>query len=150
MNSHADKSSAGKRRRLLGLALLLVVFAAGAVCGAAAFRLFAAPRTMRQVSVRMAPSAGVAVYEDLTLTPSQRRQVDSILTSMKPVADSLLGSALPRLAQLADSANTAIRRVLEPEQIRKLDSLEKVRAASLGVSGTPGIVVKKVRIPVNR
>ena len=84
---------------------------------------------VRQVSMRIAPT-GVAVYDALGPTPEQRRQIDSIVRSIQPHTDSLLGSALPRIAELVRSADSAIRIVLTPEQRRMLDSLTRVRVDS--------------------
>jgi len=115
-------------RRGLGVALLVIVFLSGALCGAAAFRLFARPRTIRQVSVRVAPR-GVAVYEELGLSPVQRQQIDSVLKSIQPRTDSLLGAALPQLKALIHSADSAIRSSLTPAQRPRLDSLERARSS---------------------
>jgi hypothetical protein len=109
--------------RARGALLLLAVFAAGVLAGAA-LRSLQAPRVVQRV--RVLP-VGSDAFGELSLSSEQRRHVDSVLGAAQPRMDSLTREVLPQMRALAESVDVAIRGVLTAEQLRRLDSLRAAR-----------------------
>jgi hypothetical protein len=69
-----------------------------------------------------------AFAEELSLSPSQRAAVDSILTARNHVMDSLMAPVRPKLHAVRDSARHAIASRLTNEQRAKFDAyLERTK-----------------------
>ena len=75
--------------------------------------LHAAPRPVSVVD---------AFAEELDLSPTQRAEVDSILTARNHVMDSLVAPVRPQLNAVRDSARHAIASRLTEEQRAKFDA----------------------------
>jgi hypothetical protein len=107
------------REHLRGVALLCIVFVAGAVAGVAGDR----------IATRGSPQSGrltmrlPEVLDRLDLTGPQRRAVDSILTQSSPRSEAAMREMVPRLAAIADSAYADLASVLTPAQRARLDSM---------------------------
>ncbi len=123
----SDAPAAGRRARLQTLGLLVAVFAAGGLAGAAIEHTRAAPAPGERRDVFRPPTelprGGIPrFYEDLDLSDAQRVEIRAILERSRPETDSLLQIALPRLRELTESTRAAIRDVLTPAQREELDA----------------------------
>jgi Spy/CpxP family protein refolding chaperone len=95
--------------------VLLVMFAVGALTGAATMRVAggadATPRA-RAESRESRPD----LFERLELTPEQRVQVDAIMERRRDEMDAFWKQHGPQLRAITDSARVEIRSVLTEEQ----------------------------------
>ena len=105
---------------------LILAFVAGALAGAAWERVrgperrrVPTPRTVHEISVSMQGRYG--------LSPTQTRQVESILAKRRPRVDSLMASVRPQLRAAFDSTSAEIRTVLTPQQRVKFDREAAIR-----------------------
>ena len=125
-----------KRVWTLSTMLLLVVFFAGTLTGAAT--LDASPRFARAERISVGSSEGLGA---LDLSPGQRASFDAIMARHQPKADSIIQAAMNDLLILMDSMDVEVRAVLSPDQIAAFDSLRaagpRVRAVrrTLGPDG---------------
>ena len=70
-----------------------------------------------------------AFAEEISLSPSQRAAVDSILTARNRVMDSIMGPVRPKLHAVRDSARHAIATRLTDDQRAKFDAyLERTKS----------------------
>lgn len=128
---HDDRSV-----RLLSLALLTVVFLAGALTGAV---LLDSGFAMPAADADEPSSPTMAALE---LTDDQRTEIDRILAATQPQADSIIRSSIEGLRALMEGADEEVRAVLTPEQIEAYDGLlarqPRIRAVrrTLGEDGT--------------
>ena len=105
------------RAQLVAAILLVVTFFSGALAGNAVERV----RSVR-VEIRVRTEVGIpAVFDDLALTPEQRRQIEVILERGRPRTDSVMAEIFPRIRAVTDSVDAEIRTVLNGDQIRRLD-----------------------------
>ena len=115
----------------LGAALLLVLmFGAGAVMGAAAAHLRARPTedpTDRMLITIESPTRLPKELMDLHLTAAQSRVVDSLLSQSRPKVDAVLRETAPRLQAIVDSTDVRVRAVLTPAQRAALDRSRRER-----------------------
>lgn len=112
-----------KRARLTGLLVLAMMFAVGALTGAATMRVVEgdeAPTRMRSDGAKRPD-----LFEKLELTEEQRVQVDAIMERRRQEVDSFWQEHGPQLRAITDSARAEMRSVLTPEQ-REIE--EKFRA----------------------
>jgi Spy/CpxP family protein refolding chaperone len=111
------------RIRAQGIALLVVVFAAGALVGAAGDRLLGErPIPRRPFAMRLGePGHLPPPFERLGLTDEQRQRITAILDAARPLTDSILEETLPRLRAVTDSIRAEIRGVLTEEQRERFD-----------------------------
>ena len=63
----------------------------------------------------------------LDLSDEQRSRVDSLLEEQREKADQLLSDMEPRLKALHDSTNSAIERLLTPEQREEFERIKEER-----------------------
>ncbi|HJR63638.1 MAG TPA: hypothetical protein VJ803_08030 [Gemmatimonadaceae bacterium] len=107
------------RPRLIAVALLSAVFAAGVAVGYTLHRL------MRpQLQMRSAITADMSgVLEKLDLTPAQRAQADSIFERRAPATEATMHEVAGRLRAISDSLDRELRSILTAEQRARLDSL---------------------------
>jgi Spy/CpxP family protein refolding chaperone len=101
-----------KRARVTGVLMLAVVFAAGALAGAATMRVVSADETHVMRSQKPAPD----LLDRLELTPEQRERVDVILERRRSEMEEFWDEHRPALRAIADSARAELRSVLTPEQ----------------------------------
>lgn len=119
-----------RRARLRSVLVLLVVFVAGALAGAAGDEWFARrppPPPSRDRHVYP------GVLGRMHLTDAQHVIIDSLLDLERPRNDAILSGVLPILRGEADSLRASIRVVLSPDQQRAFD-LERRSARGVGVS----------------
>lgn len=104
-----------KRARAVGMLVLVLMFAAGALTGAVTMRVAGAdesnPRT-RAESREARPD----LFAKLGLTAEQQSQVDAIMERRRGEVDAFWEKHGPRLRAITDSARAEIRAVLTPEQ----------------------------------
>jgi len=129
-------AEATRVRRLAAL-LLVMVFLAGGLAGAAAVdRVAPADSAIGTMAV-----GGTQGVELLGLSDGQRQTIEAILAIRQPTADSIIGAAIRELQALMQSAQVEVRAVLSAEQLRVYDSLvgsgPRIRAVrrTLGPSG---------------
>jgi len=125
------------RLRAQGLAVLAVVFAAGALAGAAMdhWRVTSRPADVVEMvpvpteqvveNMKMGGSGIPALYEALQLTPEQRTKIRSIMEANRPRTDSLLHQTWPQLRALLDSIRREVEQVLTPEQRTRLAAMRR-------------------------
>lgn len=129
------KLGAWGRARLLALGILVVMFVAGALAGAAVTRVVNAegsrrdgPPIMPRTSV-FAP--GSPLSQRLKVTDEQRAQIEAIVARERPRADSAARQLRERLRAAFDSTNAQIRAVLTPEQRVEFDRFLAERRARM-------------------
>ena len=120
----------GKKARLIGTALLIVTFVAGALAGAAAVRVVSAerpevrtrgePRSMRGGPRKLLLDDEFA--KTLGLSAEQRTQIRAILDRRDAEAKQMWSSFEPRLKQFGKAVHEDIQKVLTAEQQTKFDA----------------------------
>jgi Spy/CpxP family protein refolding chaperone len=104
-----------RRARLIGMALLVLTFAVGALSGAATMQVVGADEP-RELGRRDHGRHGPPFLDRLNLTPEQRVQVDRILERRRAEMERFWTEHRPLLRGIADSARAEVRAVLTPEQ----------------------------------
>ncbi|HEV8578975.1 MAG TPA: hypothetical protein VGX68_07805 [Thermoanaerobaculia bacterium] len=107
-----------RRARALSAALLVVVFAAGALVGAAADRALG-PRSHR--AGRLGHES--EVLERLRLDTRQKTEVEKILEQRRTEAAKVWSEVKPRLNKVVAGTRDDLSRVLTPEQLAEYDRL---------------------------
>ena len=132
-------------RQLRGLALLLIVFAAGFAAGMAVDRA----REPHSVLKTRLTTAMPEILGRLGLTAAQRRAADSILERGTPRAEAALREMVPRLGAIADSLDAELREILTPAQRARLDSLggKRILLLKRKTSGPAGQTVDTLSRP---
>lgn len=104
-----------KRAQAMGLLMLVIIFAVGAMTGAATMRVTrgdgAEARDAAESRERR-PS----LWETLDLTPEQRARVDDIMERRRGEVQAFWNEHGPQLRAVMDSARADVREVLTPEQ----------------------------------
>lgn len=103
-----------KRARIMGLVVLVVMFAIGVLTGAATMRVTAGEQGEKSVRAESPKRPGL--FEALELTPEQRTQVDAIMERRRAEVDEFWDQHGPQLRAIMDSARAEMRTVLTPEQ----------------------------------
>lgn len=104
-----------KRARLMGVVMLAMMFAVGALTGAATIRVVDAEETPRLKRSQPQP-AQQSLLERLDLTAQQQDQVDAILERRRAEMEEFWERHGPTLRAITDSARSEMRAVLTPEQ----------------------------------
>lgn len=107
-----------RRARALSAALLVVVFAVGALVGAAADRALG-PRSHRYGRLGHESE----VLERLRLDPQQKTEVERILERRRAQAAKVWSEVKPRLNQVVAGTRNDLSRVLTPGQLAEYDRL---------------------------
>ena len=123
-------NQSGKNARLIGTALLLVTFVAGALAGAATERVTRAdetPQPQPRPSGQMRGGlsrllADEQFTQQLQLTTEQRAEIKTILDRRDQEAKKFWSTAEPRLKSLGEQTKTEIKKVLTPDQVTKLEA----------------------------
>jgi Spy/CpxP family protein refolding chaperone len=122
-------NNSGKRARIVGSVLLMIVFVAGALAGAASERVMRAdeaPRTPRQAGEMRGGSRRLLQDEqfarELQLTTEQRAQIKAIMDRRDREAKRVWAEAEPRLKAVGDATRGEIQKVLTSAQVEKLEA----------------------------
>lgn len=105
-------STIDAKARLLSLLLLVTVFLAGALTGAAVLETGFASPVDTPPSDEIAPR-GLAALE---LTVEQRLAIDDILAEQQPEADSIVQASIAQIRALMEDTDTRVRALLTPAQ----------------------------------
>lgn len=122
-----------RRTRLLGIAILAAVFAAGGLAGAATDRVLDARPPAPADSAAASPEACRAetgrkrILDQLDLSPEQRRQVDAIMDRRRAETEAFWKNEGRRMRAIVDSARADVRAVLNPTQRAEYDRLREER-----------------------
>ena len=125
------------RTRLISFALLIVVFASGAVVGAAMKSTIGASEPIGEVAVRDGSESDqdddddgrrrTPMWELVGPSDQQRAAIDSVLghhrSSMNILQSQFRSAYNPRYWAIVDSTRASIRAVLQPAQAVQYDSL---------------------------
>ncbi|MDH3733289.1 MAG: hypothetical protein OEU54_07125 [Gemmatimonadota bacterium] len=129
------------RQRIETAALLLAVFIAGGLGGAALERRTQADERggdRRGGPGLMAPPGEIpGYYRALDLTAEQTAEIKSILKAARPESDSILREAMPRLRQITRETREAIAGVLTEDQRTELENSFRRRRGDAGRGGDP-------------
>lgn len=116
-----------QRSKSFALLVLLAAFVAGVALGFTGDRLLSRDNHGR----RDRPSRD-RVAKELNLTPAQRAQFDSIMTSRRTQMRELFKPIRPQMDSLqkiakviGDSTHEQLKRVLDPDQAKKLDDMRE-------------------------
>jgi len=131
------------RSRILAIAVLLVVLAAGLFAGAALTLAFGSrghrverheERFLRGPGGPPIPGDHEGVVfmrrpfgEELDLNPEQRERVERLMEEQRRKAERLMADMQPRMKALMDSTNAAIEGVLTPEQRERFREMQAER-----------------------
>jgi len=110
--------SSTSRARLIGIVVLLIVFAAGIAVGLAADRLTSERRMIKVVAPDMS-----SILDKLDLTTKQRSQARAIVERRAPSTETMMRELGEHLRLISDSLDRELRTVLTPIQQARLDSL---------------------------
>lgn len=118
--------------RALGLLVLAVAFAAGAIAATAVGRvLHAGPAaTAAEAGGAGCDEKRGHLLDRLDLTTDQRARIDGILERRRQQTDRFWSEAGPTLDAIMDSTRAEIRAVLTPEQRDEYDRLRRERKAA--------------------
>ena len=125
--------SSPRRARLVGIAILAAVFAAGGLAGAATDRVLDARTPAPADSAVGAAAACPAderktrILDQLDLTAEQRRQVDAIMARRRAESEAFWKNEGQRMRAIVDSARADVRAVLNPRQREEYERLREER-----------------------
>jgi len=122
-----------KRVQLLAAVLLLMVFLAGSLAGAATRDGGQSLATSQRISV----SSGQDLSA-LDLSQGQRTSLDEILARHQPAADSIVSVAMNDLRALMELVDAEVRTLLSPDQIEALDAMRSAGPRIRAVRRTLG------------
>lgn len=115
-----------QRSKSYALLFLLAAFVAGAALG------FTADRIMSRDHRRSDRPSRERMARELELTATQRTQFDSIMNSRRTQMRELFSPIRPKLDSLqsvaktiGDSTHEQLKRILSPEQAKKLDGMRE-------------------------
>jgi Spy/CpxP family protein refolding chaperone len=104
-----------KRAQTVGLLMLVIIFAVGAMTGAATMRVASGDRAQPREAVE-SRERRPSLWETLDLTPEQRARVDDIMERRRGEVQAFWNEHGPQLRAVMDSARADVREVLTPEQ----------------------------------
>ena len=108
----------GGRARLIGITLLVLTFAVGAIAGFASFRVVEAREAdaaPAKEDCRRGPKDH-ELYEKLGLSAEQRTRVEEVLQRRHERMRAIWAEQRPRLRAVSDSTREELRAILTPEQ----------------------------------
>ena len=123
-----------RRTRLMGGALLVAAFVAGALAGTA-FERVARAEEPPPAAAERAPGERKdgrsgrtsEILKELDLTPEQQRRVDAIMERRHAQMEAFWQGEGRKLRAIVDSARGEVRAVLDPAQQVRYDSLRAAR-----------------------
>jgi Spy/CpxP family protein refolding chaperone len=104
-----------KRAQTVGLLMLVIIFAVGAMTGAATMRVTSGDSAEPREAVG-SRERRPSLWETLDLTPEQRARVDDIMERRRGEVQAFWNEHGPQLRAVMDSARADVREVLTPEQ----------------------------------
>jgi Spy/CpxP family protein refolding chaperone len=104
-----------KRAQAMGLLMLVIIFAVGAMTGAATMRVTSGDSAEPREAVG-SRERRPSLWETLDLTPEQRARVDDIMERRRGEVQAFWNEHGPQLRAVMDSARADVREVLTPEQ----------------------------------
>jgi Spy/CpxP family protein refolding chaperone len=117
------------RTRLVGFALIAVVFLVGSMTGAAMDRVISTRTAVREAATQKEPRGHI--IDQVEMTGEQRARIDAILERRSERMSATWAEISPRLEAITDSARVEIMGVLTPEQRaeyeRRLDERARER-----------------------
>ncbi|MEM7414327.1 MAG: hypothetical protein AAF389_02455 [Gemmatimonadota bacterium] len=114
MTPHSDR-----RAGLLSVLLLVTVFLAGALTGAAILETgFASPSAVNPEEDIVPRGLG-----DLGLTTEQRLAIDEILAENQPEADSIVQASISQIRVLMEDTDAQVRALLTSEQLERYEDV---------------------------
>jgi len=116
--------SSPMRLKLLTGALLVGVFAAGTVTGAALYR-WARAATAPPLPLHAAPPIPL---EELELSDLQRDRIWQVVDRYRPELDAIVGATIPKVKEVHARMQTDVRAVLTPPQRQAFDILVSRRS----------------------
>jgi Spy/CpxP family protein refolding chaperone len=114
------------RSRILAVAILLAVFTAGTL-GGAALTVAMGRGDDRGPGHEERILYAQPILKGLDLTPDQRERVERLLDDQRRKAERLMADAEPRMKALVDSTNAAIEQILTPEQREEFRQMQEHR-----------------------
>jgi Spy/CpxP family protein refolding chaperone len=103
-----------KRARIMGIVVLVIMFAIGALSGAVTMRVATGDESEGRARAESRKQPGL--FDTLELTDEQRAQVDAIMERRRGEVDAFWEKHGPQLRAITDSARAEIRAVMTPEQ----------------------------------
>lgn len=118
--------------RALGLLVLAVAFAAGAIVATALDQVLHADEAPGAASAAQdsCDEPRIRLLDQVELTAEQRASIDAILDRRREQTDSVWSEARPTLRVIMDTTRAEIRAVLTPEQRETYDRLRRERKAA--------------------
>src|SRR3990172_7446770 len=119
----AEGATGAGRVRIVTALLLVAIFAAGVVAGAAVCR-WAAPKSPP------GPPPGPPMplpWRELGLAPAQEEKARVIVDRYRPQLEAVVKETFPRIRALSDRMESDLREILSPEQRARLDELKARR-----------------------
>lgn len=110
--------------RWSAIALLLGIFAAGAVSGAGVYHWAA-----RDCGPMGHPPHGGPLHRDLGLSEAQAKQIDAIMAKYHPELDAVIRETFPRVKAVHEKIDREIRPLLNDEQRRRFDEIKSQHPA---------------------
>jgi Spy/CpxP family protein refolding chaperone len=104
-----------KRARITGIIMLAVIFAVGALSGAATMRVVNGEDAPKLKRVQQEPRLNL--LDRLDLTPEQRQEAEQILERRRAEMEAFWEEHRPALRAITDSARAELRAILTPEQV---------------------------------
>jgi Spy/CpxP family protein refolding chaperone len=112
------------RSRILALAILVAVFAAGAL-GGAALTVAMDRGEDRGPGHEERILYAQPILKGLDLTPAQRERVGRLMDDQRRKAEFLMADTEPRIKALVDSTNAAIEQILTPQQREEFRQMQE-------------------------
>jgi Spy/CpxP family protein refolding chaperone len=109
------------RTRLLGTGLLVAVFVAGGLAGAAVYQVRANTDPPREEGERDRERECRRPFHYLNLTDEQRPRIDAVIARRHEQMDAFWAENGVRYQMIVDSARAEFRNVLTPEQLAIFD-----------------------------
>jgi Spy/CpxP family protein refolding chaperone len=109
-----------RRARITGLIMLAIMFAVGALAGAATMRVVDAEEAPKLKRIQPTPQPP-NLLDRLELTSEQKPQIEAILERRRAEMEEFWDTHRPTLRAITDSARAEMRAVLTPEQ-RELET----------------------------
>jgi Spy/CpxP family protein refolding chaperone len=120
------------RLRLSAIALLLAIFASGAVAGAGLYRWAAHDHGRMGPPPDMGPRS---MHRDLGLSGEQAQKVENIMQKYRPELEAVIRETFPRVKAVHDRIDGEIRLLLTDDQRRRFDAMKSHAPDGPGMGG---------------